>query len=58
MASQPLTPAALRALMHDHPDVVQITSAPAFGQENEDDMMKGAATLIQVETVKITKVIN
>ena len=44
MASQPLTPTALRALMHDHPDVVQIMSAPAFGQENEDDMMKGAAT--------------
>ena len=44
MTSQPLTPAALRALMHDHPEIVQITTAPAFGQEkeneDEDDMTR------------------
>ena len=39
MASQPLTPltaTALRALMHDHPNVVQITTAPISGGANED----------------------
>ena len=46
MASQPLTASALRALMHDHPDVVQITTAPISGGTNDDaaeTTMKGDA---------------
>ena len=43
MASQPLTATALRALMHDHPNVVQITTAPISGtnDEAEGTTMKG-----------------
>ena len=47
MASQPLTATALRALMHDHPDLVQITTtAPISGGTNDgaaETTMKGDA---------------
>ena len=37
MASQPLTATALRALMHDHPDVVQITTTASISGGTNDD---------------------
>ena len=53
MASQPLTPAALRALMHDHPDVVRITTPPSFMQENDDSVKDVGDPIPMVTSVSI-----